>query len=115
MDGDPSEAMKRAGMKGEFSFYSLWYGGDVDTRIINSAVVSKGNALMIGDSYSDAFRWVVAKDYQELLGYMDLHSSSVGEEYLCERLESLETDDIYFVGSVLDFSDMLDRHPDYFE
>lgn len=112
---DPKARLEEAGIKGRFSFYATWYGGDYDSHFVNPNIEGGETALVISDSYGDAFRWLVANDYGETFGYIDLHSSSRDEAMLSERIESSGADDVYFVGSLLDYSTMLIRHGGYFE
>lgn len=114
LSDNPVLAIQESGKRGQFSFYGTWYGGDVDTCLLNSSIEHDQSALIIGDSYSDAFRWIVANDYQETFGFMDLHSSSSGLVKLSERLQETNAVDVFFVGSPLDYSDMLERHNEYF-
>ena len=96
---DGPALVNQQGLRAEYNFYSLWYGGDRACEIHNEAIDS-GSALLISDSYGDAFRWVLAERYRRVVGNMDLKKAKYSIEELSNVVRESDCDDVYIVGWV---------------
>ena len=96
----------------EYNFYASWYGGDIDTVLTNDE--KEGSALLVSDSFGDAFRWLLAQSYRKVSNYTDLHVGSQGGVTLEDRIAQSDSDTIVFVGQPSGYVNFLDRKPGYF-
>lgn len=95
-----------------FNFYSLWYYGMNNLKTTNNEKTEK--ALLVGDSFSYPFRWLVGENYKEMYSALDL-TSGLGEgSQLDQRIAESNPDVIYFVAWGADYANLLDKAPDYF-
>lgn len=97
----------------EFNFYHEWYGPSANCEIKNHDITG-ANACVVGDSYSSAFQWLVARDFSQVSTYLDMHGSHKGNETLDERLDDSNAKVVCFVGCVTAFADFLQSNPNYF-
>lgn len=94
---DGPALVNQQGLRAEYNFYSLWYGGDRACEIHNEAIET-GSALLISDSYGDAFRWILAERYHRVIGKMDLKKAKYSVEELSEVVKASDCGDVYIVG-----------------
>lgn len=97
-DKNGREELERQGLRAEYNFYGEWYGGDRDVLISNTSETAKGKALLICDSYGDAFRWAIAGQYGELGCEMKLKQASYTAADLESWIAGNDSKDIYLVG-----------------
>ncbi len=109
---DASSAFRDFPLEAEFNFYASWCGGDDDAIIVNND--REGDALLISDSFGDAFRWLLAQSFHRVSNYMDLHSRNQGGVTLQERIDQSEADTVIFVAQPSDYLSFLERCPNYF-
>lgn len=107
---DPTESIYAS-----FNFYAWLYGDDVASDIKNESAPSDETVLVISDSFGDAFRWVVASRCRETHSLYSLHRSSKKDNVrLIHVIERIKPTKIIFVGSIINYSTFLKRHPSYF-
>lgn len=110
----PEERWQANPLSIEFNFYHEWYGASANCVISNDRDANASNALVIGDSYSSAFQWLVARDNVSVSTYLDMHGAYKGSETLDDRLAAAGAKTVYFVGCMDAFSNLLQCYPNYF-
>ncbi len=111
-------AIKHAGLRGDFNFYSLWYGGDSATIIHNYGWTEKNpsNSLIVADSYGDSIRWLISKRHESTYTSMDLYNMNSEDTLLSDEMHlAKDADTIYFVASPSNYASFEKRHPNYFD
>lgn len=98
----------------EFNFYHEWYGPSANCVIRNSGKDLSGPVVVVGDSYSSAFQWLVARNHSSTATYLDMHGAYEGEETLDDRLQETGADTVYFVGCLSAFGYLRQCYPNYF-
>lgn len=98
----------------EFNFYHEWYGPSANCVIMNSGKDLSGPVVVVGDSYSSAFQWLVAQNHSSTATYLDMHGAYEGEETLNDRLQETGADTVYFVGCLSAFGYLRQCYPNYF-
>lgn len=97
LDPDGCNQLVQRGLRAEFNFYGEWYGGDRSMEIANERG-GENEALLISDSYGDAFRWLLAERYGKTHCLIDLKKS----EYTVSDFESwvseYDCEDVFIVG-----------------
>lgn len=110
---DRDDLIVKAGAMGEFNFYPVWYG-DGSKHVIAPNQES-GNALLVSDSFGEAFRWMLASSYRQLNSVMELGTIQDPTLRLRDRLEDYGSQSVFFVGTPRNFSLFMERYPDYFD
>lgn len=100
------------GLDTEFNFYHAWYGPSSSIVIENRA--GSGNALVVGDSFSSAFQWFVAKNYARTLVILDCHDYAEQNLNIREYLSQGNYDAIFFVAHPGGLINLSSKSPDYF-
>lgn len=103
LESDGNRRIAEQGLRAEYDFYSAWYGGD-RACVIDNQDSGEGAALLISDSYGDAFRWVLAENYAVVSGNMDLKKPQYSSEDLASVVRQSNCRDIYIVGWAGGFS-----------
>ena len=105
LSSDGDDQLERLGQRAEYNFYGEWYGGDRSMEISN-VQGQEDEALLICDSYGDAFRWIVAECYGKTHSLIDFKKS----EYTVDDFESwiskFDCRDVYIVGWAGNFTHM---------
>lgn len=96
----------------EYDFYHTWYGPSSFAIIDNDT--GSGTALIVGDSYTSAIQWLIAKNYRTTYVFLDCHGSYRGEESLEYRIRDTNCDAVFFVMGPTGLSNLLDCYPNYF-
>ncbi|MEC4295532.1 hypothetical protein [Adlercreutzia shanghongiae] len=104
-----SNELEHQELRAEYNFYGEWYGGDRSVRISNAAGGEKSKALLICDSYGDAFRWAIAGQYKELYCEMQLKKASYTASDLESWISGYDCEDVYLVAWAGNFAHMKDE------
>lgn len=100
----------------EFNFYHAWYGPSSSVVIQNNSKEAQGRkALVLGDSYTSAMQWLIARSHESTYTFLDLHGGYSGSESLEDRIAESGADDIYFVACAGGFNNLFNCYPRYFE
>lgn len=98
----------------EYNFYETWYGQYKDDLVINAkAPLQESSALVICDSYGDAFKWMVTTGFGETRTVFDLMGRHQNTLPLAETLENDDSEIVFLVSYAYNFFDRLDRTPSY--
>lgn len=92
---DPGAALDDNFLLAEFDFYHTWYGPSENTTITNRR--EGDSALLIGDSYTSAMQWLIARNYHQTFVFLDCHGAYKGSETLEDRIAESDCKDVYFV------------------
>lgn len=111
LDKDGVDVAKEQGALFEFGFYGAWYGGSDPIVIANKDDESGHNALVIGDSYAQAFRWLIAESYQNT--YADINRKPRDDETLSSRMDEINSDVVYFVLYANKFASLYEDNEEY--
>lgn len=95
----------------EFDFYHTWYGPSANTTITNKR--ASDAALLIGDSYTSAMQWLIARDYHRTSVFLDCHGAYKGSETLEDRIAESGCKDVYFVMAPTGIQYLKECYPRY--
>lgn len=113
-DEDGVARMAEYAAEAEYNFYETWYGQYKDDLVINAkAPLQESSALVICDSYGDAFKWMVATGFGETRTVFDLMGRHQNTVPLAETLENDDSEIVFLVSYAYNFFDRLDRTPSY--
>lgn len=113
-----AEALLAAGVKAEYDLYAQWYGSaarNVQLPVLNRALPDGGNALVLQDSFNNAFHWLIANDHYLVRCYDDIKDDRKDQTPLIDRISEVDPDVIYFVGNCAAYSRLMDKAPNYFD
>lgn len=99
----------------EFSFYETWYGGGTNTVIVNQNSDSNKSALVIGDSYASAFKWIAATKFAQITSLPNFRGDTQQVTPIREILDSTNSDYIFLVASPQNYVKTAEKFPNYFD
>lgn len=99
----------------EFNFYETWYGGSINTITTNEASNTHKSAIVIGDSYSSAFRWIAATRFDRVTSLQDFRGNAQRVTHVRETLDSNSADYVFFVAATQNYFKTADKFPNYFD
>lgn len=115
---DGVQSVLAAGPRAEFSFYTEWFGSSFLTAqspLSNSAALTGKRAVVIMDSYADSLHWLLAPNYAYLRCYRDIRDGEESDVTLLERIEEVDANDVYIIGSTSAFTRPPKYLPHYFD
>ncbi len=100
----------------EYSFYDKWYGNiSSDTMVIENANYSKDTtALIIGDSFCNSMKWLIALNYKKTVVLDHMYYLYTGDIRLGDIISQYDCSDIYFVAELPNYQSFTSRFPSYF-
>lgn len=99
-----------------YNFYSWFYGVDASSKIYNPEAADNESVLIICDSFGDAFRWVTATKCSETYSIYNLSRADHDTNArLSDLIKQADCSKVVFVGSIINYSTFIERHPNYFQ
>lgn len=108
------EEMKQ-GLALEFDFYETWYGANTATTTINESSGANQDALIIGDSFASAFKWIAATQFNKVTSLPSLRGDTQQAAPIREIIDSTNSDYVFFVAGAHNYIKTAEKFPNYFD
>lgn len=113
-NGNDRSFYEDSNLQEQFTIYYGRYFGSYHGTVDNAALDDGSSAILVSDSFGAAFLEPMATDYQHVEALDWFYGSSTGELSLAEEIEQTNAKTVVFLSIPLDYSQVLDRHPNMF-